>query len=79
MIQDKRPTLSYKTSRKVAIPVAELRLGMYVAELDRPWEEPRHGLPLVWQLDSILVSACKYCVAEILRGPVGQHDGVLIG
>ena len=39
VIHNKRPTLSYKTSRKVTIPVAELRLGMYVAELDRPWEE----------------------------------------
>lgn len=35
----KQPTLSYKTSRRMELPVGELRLGMYVAELDRPWEE----------------------------------------
>ena len=39
VINDNHPTLRYKTSQKTRIPVSELRLGMFVADLDRPWEE----------------------------------------
>ncbi|PRC55174.1 hypothetical protein C6A85_45015 [Mycobacterium sp. ITM-2017-0098] len=49
------------------------------ADLHRPRKEPRPGLPLVWKFDPVLVSSSKYCVAKILRGPVGQDDGALIG
>ena len=38
-MQVDRPTLRYKTSKKIKMAVSELRLGMYIAELDRPWEE----------------------------------------
>ncbi len=33
------PTLRYKTSQLAKLPIGELLPGMYVAELDRPWEE----------------------------------------
>ena len=39
MIDNKTPTLRYKASRKMRLGVDQVRLGMYVAELDRPWEE----------------------------------------
>lgn len=39
MIDGNHPTLRYKTSQKMQVPVSELRLGMHIAELDRPWEE----------------------------------------
>jgi len=45
LINGNNPTLSYKTSQKVPMPVSELKLGMYVAELDRPWE----GTPFLFQ------------------------------
>jgi putative nucleotidyltransferase with HDIG domain len=35
----KKHKLRYKSSQKQRLPVTELRPGMFVAELDRPWEE----------------------------------------
>ncbi|MCP5313053.1 MAG: HD-GYP domain-containing protein [Chromatiaceae bacterium] len=45
LIEQKQPTLRYKSSRKMTVPVGDLRLGMYVAELDRPWL----GTPFLFQ------------------------------
>jgi putative nucleotidyltransferase with HDIG domain len=39
LIKASHPTLRYKSSRKVTLDVSQVRLGMYVAALDRPWEE----------------------------------------
>ena len=32
-------TIRYKKSHRMVLPVEQLQVGMYVAELDRPWEE----------------------------------------
>jgi HD-GYP domain-containing protein (c-di-GMP phosphodiesterase class II) len=45
LIKSSHPTLRYKSSKKVRVPVSDLKLGMYVAELDRPWE----GTPFLFQ------------------------------
>ena len=67
MINGNHPTLRYKTSQKVPMPVAELKLGMYVAELDRPWE----GTPFLFQGFTIeteqeLEVLAEYCDTVII-------------
>lgn len=63
------PTLRYKSSKKVQMPVSDLKLGMYIAELDRPWE----GTPFLFQgftveteQDlSVLAEYCRHVVVDI--------------
>ncbi len=61
----------YKTSHKVRIPASELELGMYVAELDRPWEETPflfQGFTVRSEDDIRTVQAhCRHVVVDRLK------------
>lgn len=64
-----RPTLSYKGSEKIRIPVAALQIGMRVYELDRPWEETPF-LFQGFQIESeeeirILKELCEHVVVDV--------------
>jgi putative nucleotidyltransferase with HDIG domain len=86
VINDNHPTLRYKKSEKIVMPVSELRLGMYVADLDRPWEETpflfqgftletEHDIEVVKQYcDSVTVDI-ESSVDFKLRQAPGRHVG----
>jgi HD-GYP domain-containing protein (c-di-GMP phosphodiesterase class II) len=67
VINGNHPTLRYKTSTKMRLAVSELKLGMYVAELDRPWE----GTPFLFQGFTIeteqeLQALAEYCETVVI-------------
>ena len=54
--------LSYRTSHKMVLPVDQLKPGMYVAALDRPWEEtPFLFQGFVLQDQQEIEEIGKYC------------------
>lgn len=64
-----RPTLSYKESEKIRIPVAALQIGMRVYELDRPWEETPflfQGFQIETEEEiRILNDLCKFVLVDM--------------
>ncbi|MGV6826291.1 MAG: HD-GYP domain-containing protein [bacterium] len=66
--QQSKDMMSVFAVEKQKIPVAALRLGMYVSELDRPWEETRfifQGFLLLKDEDLLAVQkCCEYVYIE---------------
>lgn len=60
-----------QTAQKTKIPVAELRVGMYVCELDRPWTESPflfQGFELKTEADVRAVrEVCRYVYIDIAK------------
>src|SRR2546430_9262904 len=56
------------TQMKKSVPVAELKMGMYVAELDRPWTEtPFMFQGFYLETDEQLETLKQYCRSEERR------------
>jgi HD-GYP domain-containing protein (c-di-GMP phosphodiesterase class II) len=64
-----RPTLSYKESEKIRVPVNALQIGMRVCELDRPWEETPflfQGFQIETEEEiRILNDLCEFVVVDV--------------
>ena len=65
----KRPSITVKESTLQKIPVGELSPGMYVAELDIPWEDSPflfQGFKLQnWEDVDAVISCCKEVTIDI--------------
>lgn len=86
MDKHKKPILSYKSSKKMKLPVSELTAGMYVMELDRPWEESPFLFQGFWLEDQDDVQAvqdvCEYVYIDVqsvvefqAKAHKGAHKG----
>ncbi|MGX2041875.1 HD-GYP domain-containing protein [Methylocaldum sp. MU1018] len=69
-----------KTLLKVKVPVGDLKIGMYVCELDRPWLDSPflfQGFPLATQADIEAVrKVCEYVYVDAYRTRYPESDEI---
>jgi HD-GYP domain-containing protein (c-di-GMP phosphodiesterase class II) len=70
--------LSQKLSRSLRISALDLRLGMFVAELDRPWEESPFLLQGFVLSDAADLDVLKNLVSEVVIDPTRSQTDALL-
>lgn len=66
--------LRYKRSQKLVLPVSQLEPGMYVTELNRPWEET----PFLRLGKSIDTPAAKAVVSQAVDSVLENPDAMTL-
>lgn len=70
--------LSQKLSRSLRISALDLRIGMFVAELDRPWEESPFLLQGFVLSDAADLDVLKNLVSEVVIDPTRSQTDALL-